>query len=741
MLAEELERFLAGKPIHARPLSAPVRAWRWCRRRPVVAGLLAFAVLSLVTGTCVSIYFALEAQKQARDALEKLRDSYYAQARAMRWSGRAGRRFDSLEALTRAAEILPGDDLRDEAIAAMTLADLRQHFPEVQVPADVELVAVDAEFQRFAYGTEQGAVKVCRASDGSAIMTIPGEGAATEFVLKFSPGGNELAVGYADGKIRLWKVNGKQPELLLSDGYRRFAADFDAKGRYLAIAPTDRQVVVHDLQTNTSEQFPIGVRPHSLEFDLKSDRLAVSSVDSRFVEVYQVKGGSLFARLPHQSGTRGMAWHPDGDLLATCCSDSQVYVWDLSTSDSERTPRKLQGHSAVVSRVVFNGAGDLLASNSWDGGLILWDLTSDEPLIQISAAGVPDVLEFSRNDRYLGPRLVAHRLSFWEVAPGYELRTLRDPQGARLWSVAFSQDERLFATARDSGLDIWRTSTGRKLASLPIDSARSVFFLPRRNALLTWGQNGLLLWPLTPGEVNSTEPSLGVGPARKLGVEASRSPEWASIDAAARYVAIADRGAATVRVYDLDEGEITMHRPFANPSSIAISPNGKWVACGTWRAQRETVRVWKVETQEMVSEMTCPPGAIVAFSSDSSKLIFNSGDLSYGVWETESWKPDAHLSREGPGGIGIAFSKNGGFLALGLSAQRARLADVQTQQPLANLLSGRPLMLSDSGDWLLTHRPDQSLELWDLARIRRRLRELKLDWNSILPPNSDPGSQ
>ena len=44
-LAEDLERWLEGRHIIARPVSAPARVWRWARRNPVVAGMAVLLVL------------------------------------------------------------------------------------------------------------------------------------------------------------------------------------------------------------------------------------------------------------------------------------------------------------------------------------------------------------------------------------------------------------------------------------------------------------------------------------------------------------------------------------------------------------------------------------------------------------------------------------------------------------------------------------------------------------------------
>src|SRR5438132_8543294 len=51
-LAEDLERWLHGHSIVARPVSPPVRLWRWSRRNPIVAGM---AALLLTLGTAVGI--------------------------------------------------------------------------------------------------------------------------------------------------------------------------------------------------------------------------------------------------------------------------------------------------------------------------------------------------------------------------------------------------------------------------------------------------------------------------------------------------------------------------------------------------------------------------------------------------------------------------------------------------------------------------------------------------------------
>src|SRR5581483_7301280 len=75
-LAEDLRRFQAGEPIRARRVGPLGQGWRWVRRNPVPAGLVAALVLALVGGTAgvTWSYLGAEAARE-REALAHQREA------------------------------------------------------------------------------------------------------------------------------------------------------------------------------------------------------------------------------------------------------------------------------------------------------------------------------------------------------------------------------------------------------------------------------------------------------------------------------------------------------------------------------------------------------------------------------------------------------------------------------------------------------------------------------------------
>jgi WD40 repeat protein/tetratricopeptide (TPR) repeat protein len=74
-MAADLRRFVEDKPILARRTGPAERAWRWCRRNPVVATLLAAVVLVTATGYATTVHQMREARANARRADDSAADA------------------------------------------------------------------------------------------------------------------------------------------------------------------------------------------------------------------------------------------------------------------------------------------------------------------------------------------------------------------------------------------------------------------------------------------------------------------------------------------------------------------------------------------------------------------------------------------------------------------------------------------------------------------------------------------
>jgi hypothetical protein len=68
-LADDLERWLEGRPIVARRVPSWERAVKWARRKPSLAGLVAISAVSLVGGVSLVGWHNVQLSRALADSL------------------------------------------------------------------------------------------------------------------------------------------------------------------------------------------------------------------------------------------------------------------------------------------------------------------------------------------------------------------------------------------------------------------------------------------------------------------------------------------------------------------------------------------------------------------------------------------------------------------------------------------------------------------------------------------------
>ena len=100
-------------------------------------------------------------------------------------------------------------------------------------------------------------------------------------------------------------------------------------------------------------------------------RLLATAGDDETARIWDPATGEQLRTLTgHTSPVTGVAFSPDGRLLATASNDKTARIWDPATGEQLRT---LTGHTGPVNGVAFSPDGRLLATASNDKTARIWD--------------------------------------------------------------------------------------------------------------------------------------------------------------------------------------------------------------------------------------------------------------------------------------------------------------------------------------------------------------------------------
>ncbi len=152
----------------------------------------------------------------------------------------------------------------------------------------------------------------------------------------------------------------------------------------------------------------------------------------------------------HAGRVAGVAFSPDGRLLASSASDGTVHLWDTATGRPQGDP--LAGPAAGTTRVAFSPDGRLVAAGGGDGTVRIWETATGQPHGQPLAGGESTLndVAFSPDGSLLASADSDGSVRLWDVGSGLPHgQPLNGPDQPGALAVAFSPDGAVVATGSD----------------------------------------------------------------------------------------------------------------------------------------------------------------------------------------------------------------------------------------------------------------------------------------------------
>ncbi len=400
----------------------------------------------------------------------------------------------------------------------------------------------------------------------------------------FSPDGNRLVVGTANGEIRIWQAATGKP-LFLCQGHTDavWSVTFSSDGILLASGSQDQTIRIWD--SNTGQCLRVlqqqGIRIWSVAFN-KDGKQLVSAGDDQLLHVWDTDTGErIHTFAGHTHRIRAVAWNPAMNLLASAGEDQTIRIWEANTGSCLHI---LQGHTASLQAVVFRSDGKLIASAGDDQTMRLWDVDTGQCLKTLTGhTNWVRSLAFSTNGSQLASGSDDQTVRLWDVDTGQCLKTMQRHMNC-VWSVAFRPNSSILASGSDDQtIHVWDVHSGYDLYTL--------------YGYTTW------IW------------SVALHPGGQL---------LASSDQAIHLWDIkAQRSVQTL------QGHTNRVR------AVAFSPDGKTLASAS---EDQTVRLWNTHTGKALHTLMGHTNwvRIVAFHPNGHLLASGSDDQSVRLWNSNT---------------------------------------------------------------------------------------------------------
>jgi tetratricopeptide (TPR) repeat protein len=334
---------------------------------------------------------------------------------------------------------------------------------------------------------------------------------------------------------------------------------------------------------------------------------------------------------------------------------------------------------------------------------------------------------FSQDGR-IGVRL-EDQLAFYQVEPALEYITYVQSSGETLnYSIpSVRHDGRLLAVGTDQGAVLWDLAHGTELAFLPIANAWHLMF-EASGDLITSGSMGVHRWPI---QLDEGRRHFSIGPPRPLALPKGHC--GIAEDRSGRIVAKAWFGYAYVATPE----QIIRVGPLIDCRSVAVSPDGQWLATGSHSVSRGGAQVWRITDGTKKAELPVDSRTAVKFSPDGKWLMTVASPCQ--LWEVGTWREAKQL-----GGTSLGFSPDGRLVVVVDASKVIRLVETDTGRTIARIESPDsfdPVAATVSPDGsrlVVTTNDGPAVHVWDLRKIREHLAGMRLDWDAPAYSDLDP---